>query len=62
MMPILSVLSLTLVLLMGCVRVETLSLRQPSAPPPGPMIDYEPEGEVPSFHRRHARVFEPHWL
>jgi hypothetical protein len=49
-------------LLMSCRQAVA---RLPAPPVPaarGPMIDYEPEGEVPSFDRLHERVFEPHWL
>jgi hypothetical protein len=55
-------LALSALLVLGCGRPVLMTAPLRASERPGPMIDFEPEGEVPSFEHLHERVFEPHWL
>ena len=50
-------------LLLGCGHPVEISVPPtPATQQQGPMLDDEPQGEVPSFQRWHDKVCEPHWL
>ena len=54
--------ALAALLVVGCGCPVLLTAPPSASERPGPMIDFEPEGDVPSFNHLHDRAFEPHWL